>query len=183
MKKVVITGHTSGIGKGLYDYFLSNNDNVIGYSRSNGFDLSNKDQLDRCIQEIISNDTEITILNAYAGRAQLTMLTLLNNIWCMNKNKTVVIIGSYGPDYCPNITPVYAIEKNALDRAAFEYTHNRLWRLINIRPGYTDTDMVKHVIINKMPVKDVVDSVIWAINAPDTCTIQSLTIIPRSQIK
>ena len=37
--KVSITGHTSGIGKHLYESL----DNTIGFSRSNGFDIENVD--------------------------------------------------------------------------------------------------------------------------------------------
>ena len=38
--KIAITGHTKGIGKALYDN-LSQQHEVEGYSRSNGFDISN----------------------------------------------------------------------------------------------------------------------------------------------
>ena len=39
---VAITGHTSGIGKGLYDYFSSKGARVKGFSKDTGFDISNK---------------------------------------------------------------------------------------------------------------------------------------------
>ena len=35
--KYAITGHTSGIGKALYENYLPN---AIGFSRSNGFNIS-----------------------------------------------------------------------------------------------------------------------------------------------
>lgn len=176
--KIAITGHTSGIGKGLYDYYIKDND-LFGYSRSNGFDLSDREQLDRCIDSIIGHDVDIAILNAYTGSSQLNMLTALNNKWSMDINKTVVIISSNGSDYRPNFNPRYSIDKASLDRAVFEYTQNRSWRLINIRPGYTDTNMVKHINAKKMQVDRVVDAVVWAINAPKDSVIQSITIIPR----
>ena len=37
--KVAVTGHTSGIGKEIYEYCQFHGADVKGYSRSNGFDL------------------------------------------------------------------------------------------------------------------------------------------------
>ena len=37
--KIAITGHTKGIGKACFDLFNTDN-NCIGFSRSNGFDIS-----------------------------------------------------------------------------------------------------------------------------------------------
>ena len=38
--KVAITGHSKGIGKALADIFETNGHTVLGFSRSNGFDIS-----------------------------------------------------------------------------------------------------------------------------------------------
>lgn len=37
--KIAITGHTTGLGKAIYDHMISKNHTVIGMSRSNGFTL------------------------------------------------------------------------------------------------------------------------------------------------
>jgi short-subunit dehydrogenase len=71
--KIAITGHTSGIGKGMYDHFLNQNHEVFGLSRSNGFDISKN------TKEIveISEECDLFINNAYSGDSQLKLLMLL----------------------------------------------------------------------------------------------------------
>ena len=39
--KIVITGHTRGIGKAFYDHFVNLGHEVVGVSRSTGFDIPN----------------------------------------------------------------------------------------------------------------------------------------------
>ena len=38
--KIAITGHTKGIGKAIADLYSKKNYEVIGLSRSNGYDMS-----------------------------------------------------------------------------------------------------------------------------------------------
>lgn len=38
---VAITGHTTGIGKEIFDFYTNLGANTLGFSRSNGFDLRN----------------------------------------------------------------------------------------------------------------------------------------------
>jgi hypothetical protein len=73
--KIAITGHTSGIGKGMYDHFLNQNHEVFGLSRSNGFDISKN------TKEIveISEECDLFINNAYSGDSQLKLLMLLKD--------------------------------------------------------------------------------------------------------
>ena len=53
--KVIITGHTSGVGKSLYDKLIELGHEVWGLSRSNAYDLST-DQLGRFVSAIKNND-------------------------------------------------------------------------------------------------------------------------------
>ena len=50
--KIGITGHTKGIGKKISDYFLKNNHEVIGFSRSSGYDISKESDRKRIIAQI-----------------------------------------------------------------------------------------------------------------------------------
>ncbi len=65
--KVVVTGHTSGLGKTLYDR-LSEKHHTIGLSRSNGHDLS-KD-----IASFQVENFDVYINNAYHAYAQVDLL-------------------------------------------------------------------------------------------------------------
>lgn len=64
MKKIAITGHTSGIGLEIYQS-LSNKFNIIGLSRSNGYDLSTLSGISKAVYT--AKDCDVFINNAYGG--------------------------------------------------------------------------------------------------------------------
>ena len=66
--KIAITGHSRGIGKELFDIFKEDNQ-VEGFSRSNGYDISTQHQL---ISRSIK-DCDIFINNAWAGFSQIVI--------------------------------------------------------------------------------------------------------------
>ena len=67
-KKIIITGHTHGLGKSIYDKFKEIScREIIGMSRSNGYDIE-KD-FDRIVEE--ATGAELFINNAYRDRQQL----------------------------------------------------------------------------------------------------------------
>lgn len=65
---IVVTGHTSGIGKSIYDH-LSKLYNVVGLSRSTGFDIDIND-----IGEYL--DSDVIINNAYSDANGQSLLLL-----------------------------------------------------------------------------------------------------------
>lgn len=67
-KSVAVTGHTTGIGKGLYDYFASKGCTVHGFSKSNGYDISCNDDVIEIIEQ--TKDCELFINNAYYDNQQ-----------------------------------------------------------------------------------------------------------------
>jgi len=67
-KSVAITGHTAGIGKGLYNYFVSKGCIVQGFSKSNGYDISCNDDILEIIEKTI--DCDLFINNAYYDEQQ-----------------------------------------------------------------------------------------------------------------
>ena len=54
--KVAITGHTRGFGNSLYNIFKSQEHDVLGFSRSNGFDISNNLIREHIVDEIKNFD-------------------------------------------------------------------------------------------------------------------------------
>lgn len=60
-KKVVVVGSSKGIGKGVFDSFKSLGAEVIGISRSNGVDISNKIEIDLFFENIKSIDFLINV--------------------------------------------------------------------------------------------------------------------------
>lgn len=86
--KIAITGHSQGIGKCL---FQKMSPNIIGFSRSNGYDINNKEDRRRIIQQ--SKDCDIFINNAESNFAQTYMLIDLFKEW-KDTDKTIINVGS-----------------------------------------------------------------------------------------
>ena len=86
--KYVVTGHTSGIGKELFNKLQPN---VKGYSLSSGFDINNKQQRTSIIQRNLDADVFINCAEDKFGQS-LLLLELYEEF--KNTNKTVIKIGS-----------------------------------------------------------------------------------------
>ena len=85
-KKIVITGHTSGIGKAIFDKFTEVScHQIIGMSRGNGYDIE-KD-FDKVVEEAAG--AEIFINNAYRDQQQLKLFNALKD-----KVDSMVVMGS-----------------------------------------------------------------------------------------
>ena len=108
-KKIVITGHTSGIGKAIFDKFteVSCHD-IIGMSRSNGYDID-KD-FDKVVEE--ATGAEIFINNAYRDSQQLKLFHALKD-----KVDSIVVMGSVSRHYPELIPTDYVHDKQALAEA------------------------------------------------------------------
>jgi hypothetical protein len=128
--KVAITGHTKGLGKELSALF----DDVVGLSRSNGYDIKDT--------KLISNaasDCDIFINNAYDGYAQIDLLYEMYNRW-HNTDKLIVTIGSMASNAAEwRLKPcLYSTIKKTLDVATYQLvnSHHRKCKLMIFKPGY-----------------------------------------------
>jgi hypothetical protein len=88
--RCVVTGHTGGIGKAIYDHFISKGWDVKGMSRSNGYNIV--DDQERVIEESVGCD--IFVNCAYQDRAQLDLLNALHD-----KVNNMIVLGSVGADW------------------------------------------------------------------------------------
>ncbi len=117
-KKIIITGHTSGIGKSIYDKFKEVScREIIGMSRSNGYDID-KD-FDKIVDEAAG--CELFINNAYRDRQQLKLLDALKD-----KVDMMVVMGSVSRFYPELIPTQYVHDKQELAEAC---------RLISLNPN------------------------------------------------
>jgi len=161
-KKIVITGHTSGIGKAIYDKFneISCRE-IVGMSRSNGYDIE-KD-FDKIVEE--ATGAEFFINNAYRDEQQLKLFHALKD-----KVDMMVVMGSVSRMYPELIPTDYVHDKQALAEAC---------RLESINPNgipvlHLDLSFLEGTEINSddptaftsdynTPLEDVVDTIIfWA---------------------
>jgi len=81
MKKIAITGHTWGIGRAIFSYFRKDPTNiVIGFSRSNGFDISDSSKRQEIIKQSIDCDIFVNNANVEDDDSQLYMLEEMFNL-------------------------------------------------------------------------------------------------------
>lgn len=177
-KKIAITGHTSGIGKGLYEFYMAQGAVVLGLSRSNGYDLGSN------LQDIIleSKDCQIFFNNAYVGFTNVELLYGLFEQW-KDQDKLIVNLSSDSGDGTKSFVHPYAVTKAALDKACEQLQNvDSRCKVLNIRPGFVETPRVKDYDYPKLKVQDVVDVVDWCIKQPPHIYVRSLSfrIHPRS---
>ena len=77
--KINITGHSRGIGKSLHDMYVADGHEVVGFSRSNGYDINDVDVCSQIVQE--SLDCDLFVNNAYAKFSQQLILEELYSHW------------------------------------------------------------------------------------------------------
>lgn len=120
--KIAITGHSSGIGKGLYDFY-SKDYEVIGFSKDNGYDIENfSDILEQSI------NCNLFINNAYSYYKQSEII----KAWAeQHKEQKHLIISTSSiaaeplaeiETYYPHLID-YAKEKYAINCTSWEVNH------------------------------------------------------------
>lgn len=107
---IAITGHTSGFGKYVFDRL-----DAIGLSRSNGFDIKDKNKIIDAIK-----DCDIFINNAADGFSQTEILYAVFDAW-QHSDKLIINIGSRSKDFTLREREKsfgYSVEKLALEHAS-----------------------------------------------------------------
>lgn len=163
--KVAITGHTGGLGLAFFNYFVQKNYQVVGFSRSNGYDISKQESRNKILD--IVKDFDFFINNAFNNwdDSQFLMLSLIYDLW-KDQNKTIINISSrYTKD-----NNIYCKVKLALD----DYCHSKSYgypKIINLKPGLVDTNRVINIKREKIQVEEVVKVLDFAL----ANNIQSVT--------
>ena len=120
--KIVVTGHTSGIGKSIFDKLQSGGHTVTGYSLDNGYDIGNNDVRNKIIDD--NKDADIFINNAYHFTGQIILLKEFIRVW-KNQNKLIVNIGSLVVENNPEVQDLkYIAAKKKLNDVAKSYNKN-----------------------------------------------------------
>lgn len=168
--RIVITGHTSGLGKELYDR-LSKDHEILGLSRESGHDLS----LDLC--PFLVDNFDVYINNAYYGYAQTE---LLYQIFDRNKYKDCIIIniGSVSADGNRDTVNEYAIHKAALEKACSQLQLiDTECRVVHVKLGRMNTPMTDHRSeYPRMDPSYIAGTIEWIINQPKDILVKNLTL-------
>jgi len=171
--KIAITGHSSGIGKAIADAYPL----VVGFSRGNGYDISDPKTIDRILEEI--DDCDVFVNNAHSGNAQLQIFQKLLKKWRDDNTKTIVNINSKTIYNKPN-NRQYTTEKKFLRSAAIDAINDieRKCRVININVGYVTTSRVSH-LIGKQPMlfpEEIATMIKWCIDKPLNIEVGELSV-------
>ncbi len=143
-KSIAVTGHTSGIGKGIYEYFQSHGYNVKGFSKDTGFDISVKENVDRIVE--LTRDCDLFFNNAYSGYAQVELAKLWHQQhwsdrhYFINTSSMAAEPLAEIPKNFPWLTP-YGEEKYAINKVSWEINHSgSKCKSIVIMPGVCQTN-------------------------------------------
>jgi NAD(P)-dependent dehydrogenase (short-subunit alcohol dehydrogenase family) len=173
--KIAITGHTKGIGRAIADLFYT--DEVVGFSRSNGYDLSDSTTIDRIISNSIG--CNVFVNNAYYNTAQVDIFEKLLVHWNSDPTKTIVNINSKTIYNGPNQRQ-YTTDKKLLKSSAVNAIRDidRKCRVININPGYVQTDMTAsiHEQYNMLTPEQLAGMIKWCLNQPQGIEIGELSV-------
>jgi NAD(P)-dependent dehydrogenase (short-subunit alcohol dehydrogenase family) len=169
MKKIVVTGHTKGIGKAIFDYFKLKEYDVVGFSRSTGYDISNPAHQQLIVSEL--ENADIFVNNAYVNfdNSQLELLTMAFNKWRPDPSKLIINISSRAAGAMDN---EYAASKEQLDQFCKSKLYNNP-PIINIKPGLADTDRVKRIMGPRMTTSQLIEVLDFALTS--SVKIQSIT--------
>jgi hypothetical protein len=142
--KIAITGHTNGLGKSIYTHFDKIGHEVIGLSRSNGFDISKN------LQTIIdiAKTCDLFFNNAHVGTAQSD---LIKNVF---KDTMIVTSGSMGADYWQSGNPYY-LEKFQIEKTHKEYRSQTSMAMLLLKMGYLEN----YIDRKPIPYKQVISSI------------------------
>lgn len=112
---IAIIGHTRGLGQRIFDHYSIDN-NVMGFSRSNGYDI------EKSIEDIISglSNIDMLVINAYHAEAQLNILKETYRFI-----PKIVVCGSVSRLYGDLIKTDYVTHKTELEKFC---------RLVNTSP-------------------------------------------------
>ena len=145
-KRVAITGHTSGIGKEIYEYCQFHGAEVKGFSRTSGFDL--RDGGDDIINEILRWDADIVFNHAWTPRTQNKILKILHTQWEKYNNKVIINTRSATCYYSIG-ADIYEKDKSELRdyciQSAQLYPHSNKCRVHNVSMGWTNSAILTGV--------------------------------------
>ena len=145
MRKVGITGHTSGVGKEIYDHCMFRGFDVTGYSRATGFNMVYNEG-DEIINDILRKDLDVVFNNAWYPRIQSKIMKVLHEQWKDREGKYIINTGS-ASIYQPNLTgELYEYDKRELRDYAIEaaqgWPARNKCKVSTVSLGWTNTALV-----------------------------------------
>lgn len=173
--KVAITGESRGVGKAVADYFRQNGYEVVGFSRSSGYDLTKQEAIRAAIPLIA--DTDLFVNNFYNINLQLRLLARVHEKWQGQEDKRIIVMGSVASETSGHDNAEYAGYKAGLDKMVRNLQGKSLWPRIHLlKFGMVDTMMSAKYdkTIPRMQPEHIISVIDWILNAPSPITIQEV---------
>lgn len=172
--KIAITGHTKGIGQAIVNCY--SNHEIIGFSRSNGYDISKAETVNEIIN--LSKDCDVFINNAYNNLSQVTLFERMLELWRFDLNKTIINVNSktiYNPPNGRDYTKFKKVLRSSAIKAIEDI--DRKCRIININPGYIKTDMTEtiHSTYKMLTPEQAANIVKWCLDQPQEIEIGEIS--------
>jgi NAD(P)-dependent dehydrogenase (short-subunit alcohol dehydrogenase family) len=174
---ISITGHTSGIGLSLFNHFQNAGHTCIGFSRSNGYDISIPANRTRILSSSINAD--VFINNAYNNwdDSQFLLLQGMAKLWS-GKDKLIINSASVITDYPrPDNDPLekYVQTKKLLD--TFSTNHRKLPCICNLKLGFVDTPRVSKFTEEKLSLENIIKTVDFVVQNKGILNLKSISLV------
>lgn len=174
--RIGITGHSDLLGKGLFDYLRKNHE-VMGFSRSNGYNLNNYKNI---LYDAL--DLDVFINNTYHPSLQQKIFEELFDLW-KEKDKTIFNIltsaifnnGSFDE---------YRESKLNLQKSSLKLINSNLdkkVRIVNLYPSTLQHN--KRVGHNKVNYHEVYDIIEFQLNLPQNLELTHVCISRTTSFK
>ena len=169
--KIAITGHSNGIGNDIYLNLIKEYD-VIGFSRSNGFNIKNTDKI---IEQL--ENCDVFINNAYEKNHQTILFELIFDKWKFLP-KTIINMNSSCVYHSSDWSPEYANSKKELKEVSLKAIRNyknKKVRVINLYPSTLSTH-TGFESLNKLDTQNLAKMINWLIKQPQEIEIREMSI-------
>lgn len=173
--KIVITGHTKGIGKSLERQLDLNGHWVLGFSRSTGHDIGTASGREQILAAM--DDADVLVNNAYHATGQFELLKAATEKW-KDTTKLIVNINSKAVDadvVLPNMIEYVEAKKKQLEFMAERRLQARP-QLLNVVLGLVDTDMASVFAAKKVSPAHIASMLAILIDYKDTIYVQDITL-------
>lgn len=180
--QITITGHTNGIGKYLFEKLKLKGFSILGFSRSNGFDISNESDRQQILE--LSKDSDIFINCAYNYKnydnSQLLLLQGMFEVWNNDISKHIINFSSAAADLYPLKIVVpnqpnlnkYVEDKHNQDQwlnSKRDYLNStKRVKLTNIKPSRVVTEKTAKIWNDNMALTpaDIANVILFIIDNP-----------------
>jgi|TARA_B110000914_G_scaffold189515_1_gene175017 hypothetical protein len=189
--KIAITGTTAGLGEHLANKLIVSH-TVLGFSRSNGYNIAKAEDREKIRQEI--EDCDVFVNNAWTledADAQTHMLSLMLDAWSEKNNKLLVNINSRTietpePERLDNVAKMYYNAKLEQSKILHSYVHTdleilpRYPRVLEILPSYFESRMTTYLNknVNTMPTANLAEIIATLIVHKDAVHTSRIILSP-----